>query len=113
MYSLQWGQGISFMLVTKGIILSLRRVLIKKFPLFIMHGTPIRGFPLHSILQRGELVWALVTRRGEEVLLRFLRVLSGNLVPHQIQAILFRMLGIHPIKDGILRLRLAYLFWKR
>ena len=78
-----------------------------------MHGTPIRGSLLHLTLQRGELVWALVTRRGEEVLLRFLRVLSGILVPHQIQAILFRMLGIHPIKDGILRLRLAYLFWQR
>ena len=78
-----------------------------------MLGTPIRGSPLHFKLQRGELVWALVTRRGEEVLLHFLRVLSGSLVPHQIHAILFRMLGIHPIKDGILRLRLDYLFWQR
>ena len=78
-----------------------------------MHGTPIRGFPLLLTLQRGELVWALVTRRGEEVLLIFLRVLSGSLVPYQIQAILFRMLGIHPIKDGILRLRLDYHFWQR
>ena len=94
-------------------LLSLHRVLISLFLLCLMLGTPIRGSPLHSILQRGELVWALVTRRGEEVLLLFLRVPFGNLVPHQIQAILFRMLGIHPIKDGILRLRLAYLFWQR
>ena len=94
-------------------LLSLHRVLISPFLLGLMLGTPIRGFPLQSILQQGELVWALVTQRGEEVLLHFLRVLSGNLVPHQIQAILFRMLGIHPIKDGILRLRLAYLFWQR
>ena len=94
-------------------LLSLHRVLIRPFPLFLMPGTPIRGFPLHSILQEGELVWSLVTLRWEEVLLLFLRVLFGNLVPHQIQGILFRMLGTHPIKDGILRLRLAYLFWKR
>ena len=84
-------------------------MLINLFLLCLMLGTPTRGSPLHLILQRGELVWALVTRRGEEVLLCFLRVLFGNLVPHQIQAIL----GIHPIKDGILRLCLAYLFWQR
>ena len=93
-------------------LLSLHRVLISLFLLCLMHGTPTRGFPLQLILQRGELVWFLVTRRGEEVLLHFLRVLSGSLVPYQIQAILFRMLGIHPIKDGILKLRLAYLFWQ-
>ena len=94
-------------------LLSLHRVLISLFLLCLMRGIPTRGFPLQSILQRGELVWVLVTRRGEEVLLRFLRVLIGSLVPHQIQAILFRMLEIYPIKDGLLRLRLDYRFWKR
>ena len=89
------------MLVTKGMLLSIRRVLIRPFPLFLMPGTPIKGFPLHFILQWGELVWSLVTLRWEEVLLLFLRVLSGNLVPYQIQGILFRMSRIHPIKDGI------------
>ena len=93
-------------------LLSLHRVLISIFLLCLMHGTPTRGFPLQSILQRGELAWVMVTQRGEEVLLRFLRVLFGSLVPHQIQAILFRMLGIHPIKDGILRLRRDYHFWQ-
>ena len=93
-------------------LLSLLRVLIRPFLLCLMLGTPIRGSLLHLTLQQGELVWVLVTRRGEEVLLRFLRVLSGSLVPHQIQAILFKMLGIHPLKDGILRLRLAYHFWQ-
>ena len=99
--------------VNKGMFISLRRVLIIIFPLFLMLGSPIRGFPLHSLLRGGELVWSLVTLRWEEVLLLFLRVLFGNLVPHQIQGIIFRMLGIHPIKDGILRLRLVYLFWQR
>ena len=80
------------MQVIKGMLLSLHRVLTRPFLLFLMPGTPIRGSPLHLILQQGELVWALVTRRGEEVLLLFLRVLFGNLVPHQIQGILFRML---------------------
>ena len=102
-------------------LLSLHRVLIRLFPLFLMHGTPIRGFLLDSILWEGELVWSLVTLRWEGVLLQmlgllaqhFLRVLFGNMVPHQIQGTLFRMLGIHPIKDGILRLRLVYLFWQR
>ena len=101
-------------------LISLHRVLIKLFPLFLTLGTPIRGFPLHSLLRGGELVWSLVTLRWEGVLLQmlgplaqhFLRVLFGNLVPHQIQGTLFRMLGIHPIKDGILRLRLVYLFWQ-
>ena len=87
-----------------------------------MLGTPIRGFPLHSLLQWGELVWSMVFLCWEGVLLQmlghkdhpmaqhFLRAHFGNLVPHQIQVILFRMLGIHPTKDGILRLLLVHLF---
>ena len=88
-----------------------------------MHGTPIRGFLLHSLPQWGEMVQFIVTPFWEVVLLQmlghkdfpmaqhFLQTLPGKLVPHQIQAILFRMWGIHPMRDGIPRLLLIYHFW--